>query len=51
LQRRWGVIEKGTDDEMQCPTCGGSAFELDDSDDKNNEAESQCDGMSAGGES
>jgi DnaJ-class molecular chaperone len=32
-----GVIEKGTDDEMQCPTCGGSGFVPDDHDDKNNE--------------
>jgi len=32
-----GVIEKGTDDEMQCPTCGGSGFVPDDHDDQNNE--------------
>ena len=25
-----GVIEKGTDDEEQCPTCGGSGFVPDD---------------------
>ena len=25
-----GVIEKGTDDERQCPTCGGSGFVPDD---------------------
>ena len=28
-----GVIEKGTDDEQQCPTCGGSCFVPDDDDD------------------
>jgi hypothetical protein len=28
-----GVIEKGTDDEQQCPTCGGSGFVPDDDDD------------------
>ena len=25
-----GVIDKGTDDECQCPTCGGSGFVPDD---------------------
>ena len=25
-----GVIEKGADDEQQCPTCGGSGFVPDD---------------------
>jgi DnaJ-class molecular chaperone len=29
-----GVIEKGTDDEQQCPTCGGSGFVPDDDDDE-----------------
>jgi hypothetical protein len=28
------VIEKGTDDERQCPTCGGSGFVPDDDDDE-----------------
>jgi hypothetical protein len=28
-----GVIEKGTDDEQQCPTCGGSGYVPDDDDD------------------
>jgi len=28
-----GVVEKGTDDEQQCPTCGGSGFVPDDDDD------------------
>jgi RecJ-like exonuclease len=28
-----GVIEKGTNDEQQCPTCGGSGFVPDDDDD------------------
>ena len=32
-----GVIDQGTDDEMQCPTCGGSGSVPDDNDDKNNE--------------
>jgi DnaJ-class molecular chaperone len=32
-----GVIEKGTDDERQCPTCGGSGFVPDDDDDDDNE--------------
>jgi hypothetical protein len=32
-----GVIDKGTDDEKQCPTCGDSGFVPDDNDDKNNE--------------
>jgi DnaJ-class molecular chaperone len=32
-----GVVEKGTDDEVQCPRCGGSGFVPDDNDDKNNE--------------
>ena len=32
-----GVIEKGTDDERQCPTCGGSGFVPDDADDNTNE--------------
>ena len=27
-----GVVEKGTDDEQQCPTCGGSGFAPDDND-------------------
>ena len=27
-----GVLEKGTDDEQQCPTCGGSGFVPDDDD-------------------
>ena len=27
-----GVVEKGTDDEQQCPTCGGSGFVPDDND-------------------
>ncbi len=25
-----GVVEKGTDDERQCPTCGGCGFVPDD---------------------
>ena len=29
-----GVIEKGTDDERQCPTYGGSGFVPDDDDDE-----------------
>ncbi|HSD85477.1 MAG TPA: hypothetical protein VLG46_16565 [Anaerolineae bacterium] len=29
-----GVIEKGTDDERQRPTCGGSGFVPDDDDDQ-----------------
>ena len=29
-----GVVEKGTDDEHQCPTCGGSGFVPDDDDDR-----------------
>jgi DnaJ-class molecular chaperone len=32
-----GVIEKGTDEEQQCPTCGGSGFVPDDDDDNKNE--------------
>jgi DnaJ-class molecular chaperone len=28
-----GVIEKGTDNEQRCPTCGGSGFVADDKDD------------------
>jgi DnaJ-class molecular chaperone len=32
-----GVIEKGTDDEQQCPTCGGSGFVPDDDDDDDDE--------------
>lgn len=32
-----GVIEKGTDNEEQCPTCGGSGFVPDDDDDNDNE--------------
>ena len=28
-----GVIEKGTDSEQRCPTCGGSGFVPDDNDD------------------
>jgi DnaJ-class molecular chaperone len=28
-----GVVEKGTDDEHQSPTCGGSGFVPDDDDD------------------
>ena len=32
-----GVIEKGTDDEQQCPTCGGSGFVPDDDDDDDRE--------------
>jgi DnaJ-class molecular chaperone len=32
-----GVIEKGTDDEQQCPTCGGSGFVPDDDDDDDEE--------------
>jgi DnaJ-class molecular chaperone len=32
-----GVTDKGTDNEMRCPTCGGSGFVPDDNDDKNNE--------------
>ena len=31
---RDGVIEKGTDDEQQCPRCGGSGFVPDDNDDE-----------------
>jgi hypothetical protein len=27
-----GVVEKGTDDEQQCPTCGGRGFVPDDND-------------------
>ena len=27
-----GVVEKGTDDEQQCPTCGGRGFAPDDDD-------------------
>ena len=27
-----GVVEKGTDDEQQCPTCGGRGFVPDDDD-------------------
>ena len=27
-----GVVEKGTDDEQRCPTCGGSGFVADDDD-------------------
>jgi len=29
-----GVIEEGTDDEQQCPRCGGSSFVPDDDDNK-----------------
>jgi DnaJ-class molecular chaperone len=29
-----GVIEKCTDEEQQCPTCGGSGFVPDDDDDE-----------------
>jgi DnaJ-class molecular chaperone len=29
-----GVVEEGTDDERQCPTCGGSGFVPDDDDDR-----------------
>ena len=32
-----GVIEKGTDNEEQCSTCGGSGFVPDDDDDNDNE--------------
>jgi len=32
-----GVVEKGTDDEQQCPTCGGSGFVPDDDDDDDRE--------------
>ena len=32
-----GVIEKGTDDEQQCPTCGGSGFVPNDDDDHEEE--------------
>jgi DnaJ-class molecular chaperone len=28
-----GVVDKGTDEEHQCPTCGGSGFVPDDDDD------------------
>ena len=28
-----GVIDKGTDDEQRCPTCGGLGFVPDDDDD------------------
>ena len=34
-----GVIEKGTDDEQQCPTCGGSGFVPDDDDDDDDDDE------------
>ena len=29
-----GVVDKGTDDEHQCPTCGGCGFVPDDDDDE-----------------
>ena len=29
-----GVVDKGMDDEHQCPTCGGCAFVPDDDDDE-----------------
>jgi DnaJ-class molecular chaperone len=32
-----GIIEKGTDDEQQCPTCGGKGFVPDDDNDNDNE--------------
>ena len=32
-----GVTDKGTDNEMRCPTCGGSGFVADDNDDRNDE--------------
>jgi DnaJ-class molecular chaperone len=32
-----GVIDRGTNDEKQCRTCGGSGYVPDDNDDKNNE--------------
>jgi DnaJ-class molecular chaperone len=32
-----GVIEKGTDDEQRCPTCGGSGYVPDDDDDDHEE--------------
>ena len=33
-----GVIEKGTDDEQRCPTCGGLGFVADDNGDNEEEA-------------
>jgi DnaJ-class molecular chaperone len=32
-----GVLEKGTDDERRCPTCGGSGFVPDDNRDNEEE--------------
>jgi RecJ-like exonuclease len=32
-----GVIEKGTDEEQRCPTCGGIGFVPDDEDGNKNE--------------
>ena len=32
-----GVVNKGADDELQCPTCGGSGFVPDDDDDDDEE--------------
>jgi RecJ-like exonuclease len=42
-----GVIEKGTDDEQQCPTCGGSGFvpDDDDGDDDDEEVTRTASGM------
>jgi DnaJ-class molecular chaperone len=34
-----GVIEKGTDDEQQCPMCAGSGFVPDDDNDDNDDDE------------
>jgi DnaJ-class molecular chaperone len=32
-----GVIERGTDNEQRCPTCGGNGFVPDDDDDNDDE--------------
>ena len=40
-----GVIEKGTDNEQQCPTCGGSGFVPDDDDDDDEEVIRTASGM------
>jgi RecJ-like exonuclease len=36
-----GVVDKGTDDEHQCPTCGGCGFVPDDDDDEDEDEDEE----------
>ena len=38
-----GVVDKDTDDERQCPTCGGLGFILDDDYDNEEVIKTSCD--------